>query len=138
MKFPCWAGYPGDWAPAVLLACCVTLDGSSPLAFGRGPGRTGSRLMLTLSFLPLLWGLGSFLAISGAGWGEECRELQTVEAGKHSPHFSVWTDSSKLKAWAGRGGIGRRVSPLNPDPLCAALPEVDIFTWGFYPNFTDG
>ena len=70
--------------------------------------------------------------------GEEHQKLQTVEASKHSPHLSVWTDSSKLKAWARRGGIGRCVLSLNPDPLCAALPEVDIFTWGFYPNFTDG
>ena len=98
MKFPCWAGYPGEWAPAVRLACCVTIDGSSLLAFGRGLGRRGSRIMLTPSFLPLLWGPGSSLAISGTGWGEECWELQTLEAGRHSPHLSVWADSSKLKA----------------------------------------
>lgn len=94
--------------------------------------------MLTPSFLPLLWGPGSSLAISGTGWRKERWELQTVEASRHSPHLSVWADSSKLKAWAGKGSIGSRVSSLNPDPLCAALPEVDIFTRGFYPNFTDG
>ena len=68
----------------------------------------------------------------GRGW-----ELQTVEVGKHSLHLGIWADSSKLKAWAGKGGIRSRVSSSNPDPLCAALPEVDIFTWGFYPNFSD-